>query len=161
MPDRDRVTQTSAYLRMLLLRPGEYRTRWERLAAQVEPGKIDTAAVAEVLAGSQTDGVDLADTARRALDGTVLTTDTLGRFIEAFEVGSRHATRLWDLDLGAVGRTIEGDGDQVLLAYSPRPVPDPPVYYYAHAAGRNTARKLAPSVSEWIESLPKSPLFRK
>src|SRR5439155_7212524 len=79
VPDRDRVTQTSAYLRMLLLRPGEYRTRWERLAAHVEPGKIDTMAVAEVLAGSQTDGVDLADTARRALDGTVLTTDTLGR----------------------------------------------------------------------------------
>ena len=123
MPDRDRVTQTSAYLRMLLLRPGEYRTRWERLAAQVEPGKIDTAAVAEVLAGSQTDGVDLADTARRALDGTVLTTDTLGRFIEAFEVGSRHATRLWDLMRGSDSvRVISGalaPADEVYLRSDP------------------------------------------
>ena len=77
MPDRDRVTQTSAYLRMLLLRPGEYRSRWERRAARSEPGKIDPDAVAAVLAGDNTSpGPELVDTARRALDGTELARDT-------------------------------------------------------------------------------------
>ena len=56
---------------------------------------------------------------------------------------------------------LEGDGDQVLLAYNVNPATDPPVYYYAHAARTNTAREIAPSVSAWIESLPKSPLFRE
>jgi hypothetical protein len=56
---------------------------------------------------------------------------------------------------------LEGDGDQVLVAYNPHPMPDPPVYYYAHGAGTTTARRLAASVTKWIESLPKSPVFRK
>lgn len=56
---------------------------------------------------------------------------------------------------------LEADGDQVLLAYSISPAADPPVYYYAHEARKNTAREIAPSISEWIESLPKSPLFRE
>jgi hypothetical protein len=56
---------------------------------------------------------------------------------------------------------LEADGDQVLVAQSPQPPDDPPVYYYAHSARENKTRKLAPSFIGWIESLPRSPVFRK
>src|SRR6266511_499854 len=32
VPDQDQVSQAGTYLRMLLLRPGEYRDRWKRRA---------------------------------------------------------------------------------------------------------------------------------
>lgn len=56
---------------------------------------------------------------------------------------------------------LESDGDQVLLECSPSPDQDPPVYYYAHADKKNTARQLAPSFSAWIESLPRSTVFKR
>src|SRR6266498_540925 len=91
MPGDDRVKQTCAYLRMLLLRPGEYRSAWERQAAQAEPEEIDYPAVARVLAkvdsspspGEANNGPDngrLAETARLALDGSNLTYDMLDSF---------------------------------------------------------------------------------
>src|SRR6266511_1168382 len=112
MPGDDRVKQTCAYLRMLLLRPGEYRSVWERQAAQAEPEEIDYAAVARVLAkvdsspspGEADNGPDngrLAETARLALEGSNLTYDTLDSFIEAFSLGPRHAKRLQDLMRGS------------------------------------------------------------
>jgi hypothetical protein len=55
---------------------------------------------------------------------------------------------------------LEGDGDQVLLERSSNPDNDPPVFYYSHGAGTNTARRLASSFSAWLESLPKSSVFR-
>jgi hypothetical protein len=54
---------------------------------------------------------------------------------------------------------LEADGDQVLFDLRSA-LDDPPVYYYAHAAARKLARPLAPSFTAWLESLPKSPLFR-
>ncbi len=112
MPGDDRVKQTCAYLRMLLLRPGEYRSVWERQAAQAEPEEIDYPAVARVLAkvdsspspGEADNGPDngrLAETARLALEGSNLTYDTLDSFIEAFSLGPRHAKRLQDLMRGS------------------------------------------------------------
>lgn len=56
---------------------------------------------------------------------------------------------------------LEADGDQVLLEHTPAPADDPPVFYYAHEARKSAARKLAPSFSAWIESLSRSPVFRR
>jgi hypothetical protein len=53
---------------------------------------------------------------------------------------------------------LEADGDQVLVEYRPDPLPDPPVFYYAHEQG--SARPLASRLTEWIESLSRSPIFR-
>src|SRR2546423_6418825 len=98
MPQQDLVKQTSAYLRMLLLRPGEYRNKWERASTGVDPGSIDYDAVARVL----TTGVDgPAPDARAALEGTALDEPTLGRFIEAFALSARHSSRLWNLLRGS------------------------------------------------------------
>lgn len=55
---------------------------------------------------------------------------------------------------------LEADGDQVLLESTSRPADDPPVFYYAHSGGKIKVRKLASSFSAWIESLPRSPVFR-
>ena len=49
MPDQDQVAQAGAYLRMLLLRPGEYRARWEKRMDRPGAGIIGYEAVAEVL----------------------------------------------------------------------------------------------------------------
>src|SRR5436190_22526888 len=100
MPADDRVKQTSAYLRMLLLRPGEYRNRWERASARVEAGAIDYDAVERVLA-AQPDGAGAdAAAARTALDGTALDETILGLFVDAFGLSARHSARLWNLMRG-------------------------------------------------------------
>lgn len=56
---------------------------------------------------------------------------------------------------------LEADGDQVVIAASPNPCEDVPVYYYGHATGVNTARELAGSLSAWLESLPRSSVFKR
>jgi hypothetical protein len=87
------VAQTSAYLRMLLLRPGDYRSRWERHTARPDPGLIDVPAIAKVLAetGTTTRPVELDETVRHALDGTLLNADVLRLFIDAFALDGRDA----------------------------------------------------------------------
>jgi hypothetical protein len=116
MPGDDLTKQASAYLRMLLLRPGEYRKKWERAAVQVEPETIDYDAVARVLASPHDISPDAAVTdeqiaaARAALDGTALGAETLSRFIDAFTVNTRHAARLQGLLRGSAAvRVITGD----------------------------------------------------
>jgi hypothetical protein len=49
MSGDDRVTQTCAYLRMLLVRPGEYRTAWQKQTTGTLPDEIDYLAVGRVL----------------------------------------------------------------------------------------------------------------
>jgi hypothetical protein len=49
----DRVKQACAYLRLLLLRPGEYRSRWTGAGPEADPGEIDYPAVAAVLRGDE------------------------------------------------------------------------------------------------------------
>jgi hypothetical protein len=117
MPGDDRVKQTCAYLRMLLLRPGEYRSAWERQTDRAAPEEIDYAAVGRVLAGAgrfagtgEAGDGRLADTARQALEGANLTPETLDSFVEAFSLGSRHAKRLSELMRGSEAvRVITGD----------------------------------------------------
>ncbi len=114
------VAQTSAYLRMLLLRPGDYRSRWERHAARPDPGLIDVPAVAKVLAetGTPTRPVELDETVRHALDGTLLNTDVLRLFIDAFALDGRDAGRLRDLLRGSDSlRVITGEAQALSEAW--------------------------------------------
>jgi len=105
MSGDDRVTQTCAYLRMLLIRPGEYRAAWQRRGNHVAPDEIDYLAVARVLGDDA-----LAETARQALEGGTLAEETLERFISAFGFRRRQADRLRDLMRGSPAvRVVTGD----------------------------------------------------
>jgi hypothetical protein len=108
----DGVAQTSAYLRMLLLRPGDYRSRWERYAINPDRGSVDPAAVASVLDADP-------ELARRALDGTALDADLLKRFVDAFELDGRDAGRLADLLRGTTSvRVITGEAQELAEVYA-------------------------------------------
>ena len=54
--------------------------------------------------------------------------------------------------------SLEADGDQVLFDQKTLGDDDPPVFYYAHEVPE--VRQLAPRFSEWVEALPRSPVFR-
>lgn len=102
MAGDDRVQQTCAYLRMLLLRPGEYRGRWERHAPGTTPERIDYAAVAKVV---DTDPAIV----ERALEGRSLDEGTLTAFVASFHISPRHAERLTGLINGSPAvRAITG-----------------------------------------------------
>jgi len=102
VPGDDRVQQTCAYLRMLLLRPGDYRTTWLRHAPATTAERIDYAAVAKVV------GTDPA-TVEQALEGQALEPLTLAAFVTAFEIRPRHAERLTGLMNGSPAvRAIAG-----------------------------------------------------
>jgi hypothetical protein len=106
----DRVKQASAYLRLLLLRPGDYRRRWVDAVPRpsLDPVEIDHAAVTEVLAASGT-ATD-AETVRRALTGADLSPALAESFIAAFRLTARHAGRLRDVLRGSEAtRVITGD----------------------------------------------------
>jgi hypothetical protein len=114
MAGDDRVQQTCAYLRMLLLRPGEYRAAWERLAGPTPAEEIDYGAVAEVLQRANgTTGNDpepeLVSTVRATLEGVAVTPETLDAFVSAFGVGRRHAERLADLMRGSTAVKVIND----------------------------------------------------
>jgi hypothetical protein len=125
VPEDDRVKQACAYLRMLLTRPSDYRTRWESHAeparrAVAEPA-VDATAVATVLAQAKVGGAPvtswrsgsgahpvltrpaepLVRVARHALDGTVLDPVDMESFIRGFELSERHAHRLRELRRGS------------------------------------------------------------
>jgi hypothetical protein len=109
VPDQNQVEQASTYLRMLLLRPGEYRSRWDGEDAD------RYAAVARVLAGAgdrllgQARGIELTEVARRALDGEELTAPVADAFVDGFGLTARHAQRLRDLLRGSpTVRVISG-----------------------------------------------------
>jgi hypothetical protein len=98
----DRVQQTCAYLRMLLLRPGDYRNTWERHAPGTTPERIDYAAVAKVV------GTD-PSVVEQALEGQALEPGTLVAFVTSFEIRPRHAERLTGLMNGSPAvRAIAG-----------------------------------------------------
>ena len=118
VPDQDQVAQAGAYLRMLLLRPGEYRARWEKRMDRPGAGIIGYEAVAEVLepaaprlpGGAGLTEVELTGIARRALEGVELSPPVAEAFIDEFGLTSRHARRLYDLLRGSpTVRVISGD----------------------------------------------------
>jgi hypothetical protein len=137
VPGDEQVRQACAYLRMLLLRPGEYRTTWERQLDDTDPASISYRAVGRVLgsvarppaghgiarssgAATRSAGVtasataaatvdDLAGLAQRALEGDELTAEVLELFIDGFGLGDRHARRLRELLRGSsTVRVISG-----------------------------------------------------
>jgi hypothetical protein len=104
----DRVQQTCAYLRMLLLRPGEYRSAWERAAGPTPPEEIDYAAVGKIL--SELNGSEnYSEVARQALEGDTLSQATLSVFVSAFRIGRRHAERLEGLLRGSPAVRVVND----------------------------------------------------
>src|SRR5438046_273252 len=89
---------------MLLLRPGEYRSRWDRPAA----GTDRYEAVARVLEEA-VPGRELTEVARRALEGTELSPPVADAFVSGFGLTARHAQRLRDLLRGSpTVRVISG-----------------------------------------------------
>jgi hypothetical protein len=116
MAGDDRVQQTCAYLRMLLLRPGDYRSAWQRFAEPAMPEEIDYGAVARVLAEGDGAEPDLLANARRALEGEALSAETLDRFVAAFQVRPRHAERLAGLMRGSPAVRVINDDLRVPAA---------------------------------------------
>ena len=105
----DRSAQTGAYLRMLLARPGGPRSIWERYAPGTRPAVIDPVAVGEVLRAHAPANAQTATLVREALNGDGVTPDTLDLFVDAFDLGPRHAGRLHNLLNGSNSvRVISG-----------------------------------------------------
>jgi len=115
-----RGAQAASYLRMLFVRPGELRAAWEKHAASVQPGELDPTAIAAVVNSESTGEPVPVPVVRAAIDGTALTAATLERFIEAFELGPRHATRLRGLLRGSDSvRVITGSALDELRSMQP------------------------------------------
>ncbi len=119
-PD-DGVSQASAYLRLLLAQPGDYRTAWER---HVEPGDragISYTGVAGVLRAAGTVS-DPHLVARQSLEGTALAAEHLELFVSAFGIAERQARRLRDLHRGSGAvRVLEGAASGQLPLVPPGP----------------------------------------
>jgi hypothetical protein len=107
---QDRSAQTGAYLRMLLVRPGGPRSVWEKHAPTASPAVIDVEAVAESLRPYAPGGQLELDVVRDALGGNEVSPATVDLFVEAFDLGPRHAGRLYSLIEGSnLVRVITGD----------------------------------------------------
>jgi hypothetical protein len=106
-------------MRMLLARPGDPRSVWEKHAVGARPGQIDVVAVAEAIRrpGDQFDPVAAV---RAMLSGSHVDSAILERFIEAFDLGPRHAQRLHSLLAGSdTVRVIAGEALEELRRQSP------------------------------------------
>jgi hypothetical protein len=108
------IRQAGQYLRELL-RQDPYRRRWLRYGSERER-EVHQVAVAKVLAGylrragNDAEYSQLTRRVSRALRGEVLSRDTLGLFIGAFEISTEHAAILWRQWRGAeLARVVTGD----------------------------------------------------
>jgi hypothetical protein len=120
MRNGDRVTaaasagsrQAALHIRELLLRPGNYRRRWERYAERSHGDDVNQLAVAEVLARylwthPRRPGDEdmlprqLKDTVNRVLAGKMLSRPTLSLFVQAFGFPDEEVDRLWKLYEGS------------------------------------------------------------
>lgn len=99
MAGDDRYAQTGAYLKLLLVRPGKVRSTWERFAG-TRVADLDYRAVATVLADGAVGERDVA-AVRGAMDGTCLSPEIIDRYVQAFDLGYRHADRLRNLWRGS------------------------------------------------------------
>ena len=120
----ERVKQACAYLRLLLLRPGDYRDRWAARAGAdgaQDPVEIDHEAVAAVLSDAGGTPMDI-DTVRRALTGVELPPAVLDAFIAGFGLSDRYAGRLRDVLRGTEAtRVITGDALRPAEVYRSAP----------------------------------------
>jgi hypothetical protein len=120
---------------MLLARPGEPRSVWEKHAAGARPGQIDVTAVAEVVRQPGDRG-DLVLAVREMLSGSRVDPAVLERFIEAFDLGPRHAQRLRSLMAGSNSvRVIVGDALEELHRSAPAQRYDTLAVHELHTLG--------------------------
>ena len=120
---------------MLLARPGEPRSVWEKHATGARPGQIDVAAVAEVVRRSG-DRSDLVAAVREVLSGSGIDLPTLERFIDVFDLGPRHAQRLRSLMAGSDSvRVIVGDALEELNRHTSMPRYDTLAVHELHTLG--------------------------
>lgn len=130
----DRQAQVAAYLRMLLVRPGEPRDRWLRHQSPCRPAAgpadLDVEAVAAALGFGSTAhprplGAQPLDVVRGVLEPAekeFLDPATLDAFIDAFGLTGRHADRLHGLLRGTDSvRVITGDALRELRRTSTGP----------------------------------------
>jgi hypothetical protein len=108
---------------MLLTRPGAPRSVWEKHAPGTRPAVLDPVAVADVLrahAPIDIPATDAAALVRDALNGDAVTSTTLDLFVDAFDLGARHAGRLHNLLNGSDSvRVIIGDSLDLLRHVGP------------------------------------------
>jgi hypothetical protein len=105
----DHASQACAYLRMLLLRPGDYRARWEKQAPATQPGELCYPAIAAVLK-ELGPVVDAERQVAVALDGQAITAAQVDLFVDAFGIRARHAHRLRELLRGSPAvRVLAGE----------------------------------------------------
>jgi hypothetical protein len=133
--ERNRSAQTGAYMRMLLARPGEPRSVWEKHAVSARPGQIDIRAVAEAIRRPADEG-DLAPAVQEILSGTHVDAHTLERFLEVFDLGPRHEQRLRNLMAGSDSvRVIVGGALEELQRHTPVPRYDTLAVHELHTLG--------------------------
>ncbi len=109
------VRQAGQYLRELL-QHDPYRNRWARYGARRERD-VHQVAVAKVLADflhrrdeDEVEYLQLTRRVSRALRGEVLSRQTLGLFIRAFDIDEEHAAILWRQWQGAeLARVVTGE----------------------------------------------------
>ncbi len=122
-------------MRMLLARPGEPRSVWEKHAVGAQPGQIDVTAVAEAVRRAG-DRDDLVLAVREMLSGSRVGPAILERFIEVFDLGPRHAQRLRSLMAGSDSvRVIVGDALEELHRVAPPPRYDTLAVHELHTLG--------------------------
>src|SRR5262245_347655 len=91
---------------MLILRPGEYRSRWEQQRDRTADSDRYQA-VARVIEGAgdhllvRTPGTEMAEVACRALEGAELSPPVADAFVNGFGLTTRQAQRLRDLLRGS------------------------------------------------------------
>jgi hypothetical protein len=109
------------HLRMLLLRQGAYRERWEAYAHDITPGQVSQSAVCQVIAqhlwdeGERSEGDTrlprkLKDRISRALTDEELSLETLRWLVAGFRLSPNDAQRVYELyRAGLAPRTIVGN----------------------------------------------------
>jgi hypothetical protein len=94
------ATRVGAQLSELLAQP-EYRHKWFRHAERARAGQLNVLAVARFLASRDqygvTDSSALRDRVRRALNGSLVSAETLRLFISGFGFTQDEARQLWEL----------------------------------------------------------------
>jgi len=109
------------HLRVLLLKQGAYRARWEAYAHDITPGEISQSAVCQVIAqylwdrGERSESDTqlprkLKDRVSRALAAEEISLETLRWLVEAFRLSAHDARRVYELYRADIApRTVVGD----------------------------------------------------
>jgi hypothetical protein len=109
------------HLRMLLLKPGPYRDRWEAYAHDISPGEVNQSAVCQVIAqhlwdkGERSEGDmklprKLKDRISRTLTDEDLSLETVRWLVAGFRLSQHDAQRVYELYRADIApRTVVGN----------------------------------------------------